>query len=209
MERIRIFDGKGNSIGTATREEAHRKGLWHETFSCWFICFKGDACYILLQHRSDNKENYPGLLDITAAGHLMENEKVSDGVREVKEELGIEIKFDELFSVGVIPSTIITEKVIDRELVHTYLYNCEIPLEDFILQEEEVSGIVKGRFSDFEALWLDKQMEMKVEGISYTNGNRRPLSKLVSKADFVQNELHYYKEVILGIRKYIANRKNL
>jgi hypothetical protein len=59
-EQLKIFDENRNPIGVASREDVHRLGYWHETFHCWFV-------------------------DITAAGHLMADESVEDGVREIKE----------------------------------------------------------------------------------------------------------------------------
>lgn len=34
-ELIDIYDEKMNLLGTATREQAHREGLWHTSFHCW------------------------------------------------------------------------------------------------------------------------------------------------------------------------------
>ncbi|MFE4712635.1 NUDIX domain-containing protein [Paenibacillus sp. NPDC056722] len=100
-EILKIFDDNRNTIGVSTREEVHRLGLWHETFHCWFISREGNKDYIYLQLRSDQKKDYPNLLDITAAGHLLAHETVLDGIREVHEEIGIEVTIDELESLGV------------------------------------------------------------------------------------------------------------
>ena len=204
MELLKIFDENQSPKGTATREDVHLQGLWHETFSCWFVGSEKGNWLIYFQLRSNQKENYPGLLDITAAGHLLADETVKDGVREVKEELGIDLYFEELEPLGVIPTTISSEKQIDREFIHTYLYRYEASLEEFCLQEEEVSGIVKGSFSDFEALFLDNRPAMGVEGILYKEGNRISFSRMVEKKDFVPHEMSYYERVIGGIKEYIS-----
>ncbi|WNQ12825.1 NUDIX domain-containing protein [Paenibacillus aurantius] len=53
---------------------------------------QGEPC-LLLQRRHPGKDTYPGLFDITAAGHLEAGENVSDGIRELKEELGTDLFF--------------------------------------------------------------------------------------------------------------------
>ena len=36
-EVLDIFDAKMNQIGTASRDEVHQKGYWHQTFHCWIV----------------------------------------------------------------------------------------------------------------------------------------------------------------------------
>ena len=35
MEKLDIYDEKGNFIGTEERNVVHEKGLWHKTVHCW------------------------------------------------------------------------------------------------------------------------------------------------------------------------------
>lgn len=88
-ERLNIFDKKRVHIGTATRGEVHRRGYWHESIHCWFVSREEDDDYIFLQLRSEHKKDYPNLQDIT--GYLLAHETIADGIREVKEETGIEV----------------------------------------------------------------------------------------------------------------------
>ena len=57
-EQLNIFDSKGRLTGTASRADAHKKGLWHETFHCWFIEVKEHKIFIHFQLRSPDKKRF-------------------------------------------------------------------------------------------------------------------------------------------------------
>ena len=121
-EKLKIFDEYRNQIGVATRKDVHKLGYWHEAFHCWFISEEKGTNYLYLQLRSHKKKDYPNLLDITAAGHLLANETVQDGVREIKEEVGIDIPFQELIFLGIVDYCVIREDFIDKEIANVFLY---------------------------------------------------------------------------------------
>lgn len=139
-EFFKIFDEERNIIGVASRKDVHELGYWHETFHCWFVTNIEGKDYIYLQLRSDTKQDYPNLLDITVAGHLMADETAREGVREIKEEVGIDIPFHDLVPLGLIKYCVINENLIDKELAHLFLYKSAHNLNDFTIQPEEVSG---------------------------------------------------------------------
>ena len=69
-ELIDIYDEKMNLLGTATREQAHREGLWHTSFHCWIVRRSPEGRpQVLLQIRGKT-QNHPSLIDISSAGHL-------------------------------------------------------------------------------------------------------------------------------------------
>ncbi len=201
-ELLRIFDCKRNAIGTASRHEVHRLGYWHETFHCWFVSRVEGIDYIYLQIRSESKKDYPGLLDITAAGHLLASETVRDGVREVEEELGIDVSFEELVSLGILDYSVTTGELIDKELANVYVYKCNLSFDDFVLQTEEVSGVVRAEFNKFSKLWLGQLEEIIVEGFEIDKTGKRVLiNKIVTKSNFVLHDQSYYVDIIRGIQK--------
>ena len=203
-EIIKIFDEYKTQIGTASREEVHKKGYWHETFHCWFIGEEKGIDYIYFQIRSDIKKDFPSLLDITAAGHILANETIADGIREVKEELGIDVSLDELVSLGVIKDCIMIEDFIDRELSNVYLYRIKDPIYEYRLQKEEVSGIVKAEFNDFYDLCLGKKEEISVEGFKINEfGEEVSIKKNVNKKDFVPHQDTYLQSVVKLISENI------
>lgn len=150
MEKLRTFDKNYHYLGDESRDIIHQKGLWHETFHCWFI----DEQFIYIQKRSTNKKDFPALFDITAAGHLEADEMIEDGVREIEEELGLQVPFSSLIKVGILQDVIELPNFYDYEFAHVYLYQSTFKLEDFSLQQEEVESIHKIKQEDFIDLCL-------------------------------------------------------
>ncbi|NHM30041.1 NUDIX hydrolase [Neobacillus terrae] len=198
MEMLKIFNDVRKEIGVASRDEVHRLGYWHETFHCWIV--SPGAEYIYLQLRSKTKKDYPNLLDITAAGHLLADETAEDGVREIKEELGIDVPFEKLIPLGIIGYSMIQGDLIDKEFANVFLYEAEIDWDDFVLQEEEVAGIVRVKFEDFCDFWMGEAEWIRIEGFKTVSGNRFAVDRVVSKDCFVPHDQNYFEKIIASIQ---------
>lgn len=202
QEILTTFDEQGNRTGTAPRDEVHRQGLWHETFHCWFVRKADSGLRICLRLRSEQKRDYAGLLDITAAGHLLADETVMDGIREVQEELGLSIAFDELQPLGVIPYQMDSAGFMDRERAHVFVYENRYALSEFTPQLEEVAGIVEARFADFRSFISGADSKLHVQGFQVTgNSERTDIDELVDFTHFVPHEREYFRQVIEGIER--------
>ena len=192
-----IFDERHQRIGENTREFIHRQGLWHETFHCWFVHIEEGVPLLYFQRRSKAKKDFPNLFDITAAGHLLENETVQEGVREVKEELGVGIGIHDLNSIGVIKDTIVHSELIDNEFAHTFVYIIEAtPI--FHLQREEVSGIFSSPISDVEKLYNLEVDEISLKPI--VSDVEETIEIKVTLEDFVPHGAGYMEQVLDAIR---------
>ena len=56
---------------------------------------------VLLQKRSEEKDSYPGCYDISSAGHIPAGvDFVPSALRELKEELGVEVQAEDLVYCG-------------------------------------------------------------------------------------------------------------
>ncbi|WP_054704507.1 NUDIX domain-containing protein [Bacillus sp. JCM 19041] len=206
-EVLTIYNRAKQPIGTADREKAHTNGLWHETFHCWILDDTAEEPMLYLQRRSDTKKEFSSLFDITAAGHLLSHEKTEDGIREIKEELGISILLSDLHFIGqfrCIPNQV---KIIDREFASTYVYTASLPFEAFSLQEEEVAGIVRVPFREFFALCFRSQTYMSAEGFIETNGYREHYKNTLSLTDLVPHSLTFLQQIALAINELIQERK--
>jgi isopentenyldiphosphate isomerase len=203
-ELLKIFDEHGNQTGVATREEVHRLGYWHETFHCWFISREEEKDYLYFQLRSDLKKDYPNLFDITAAGHILAHESIENGIREVKEEIGIDVTMDELVSLGVLKYCVKKGNMIDKELANVYLYENNKVIEDYNLQLEEVAGIVKAEFDSFREFWIGEKKQVRIQGFTINHaGEKVMIDKMVGKESFVQHEDAYYECVLKLISENI------
>lgn len=204
-ELFKIFDINRNVIGTAMRKDVHRLGYWHETFHCWLMSRENNKVFIYLQIRSDTKKEFPKLLDITAAGHLLAHETVYDGVREIKEEIGIDVSFDDLVPAGLIKYSLARGQLIDNEFAHVFLYETMYAIDDYILQKEEVSGIVRAEFSNFCKLWCGEIDEIVVEGMEINKeGQYVQLKRAVNKSSFVPHNNSYYQKIVQAVNDWLG-----
>jgi isopentenyldiphosphate isomerase len=198
-ELLKIFDDDRNPIGEATREEVHKIGYWHETFHCWFYSKENEIDYLYFQLRSARKKDYPDLLDITAAGHILAHETVEDGIREVWEETGIKVSKSDLVPLGVIDYCAVQKDkdFIDKELANVFLFEFNHPLEAFELQKEEVTGMYKVPLNTFDDLWRGTIDEILIEGFEINETEERiMMSKMVSRDKFVPHENQYYEMIL-------------
>lgn len=203
QEIVKVFNEQHEQIGTATRAEVHEKGLWHETFHCWLV----NEDYIYFQIRSAQKKDYPGLLDITAAGHLLAAETVESGIREVKEELGLDIHVHEVVKMGMTSCSIVSENMIDNEFCHVFTYPFKHDWDSFELQYDEVSGVVRAKLDEAEAFFLGETATLNIEGYEYfPDGKRVKIVRPVSTAQFVPYRELYVAQVIQFVKEKMFNK---
>lgn len=205
-ERLDIFDESMNHTGTATRSEAHAKGLWHQTFQCWVWDNAVGEGALLFQERHPDKDTFPGLLDISCAGHLLAGERVEDGVRELDEELGLSVSFKELIPCGIFPEEDrISSELIDREFCHVFLYPCSQPLTDYRLQEEEVTCLYRISIADVRRLAVETDFSVNIQGVAadpQQGGAMKSVERTVVAKDFVPHPELYYQLLLQAIEKY-------
>ncbi|WP_053959167.1 NUDIX hydrolase [Sulfobacillus thermosulfidooxidans] len=142
-EFLDVYDDQGRWIGVRSRDTVHREGLWHKTFHCWIGGYWQDEPVLMLQQRSPNKDMHPRLLDISSAGHLLHGESPEDGIREVREELGLALNASDVIFVGVSRQSFVGPNIIDREYCYEYAFLMGQPIvpDLFVLDSSEVAGI--------------------------------------------------------------------
>ena len=147
MEYIDILTETGKRTGVVlTRDEVHQKGMWHQ---CVIVAVV-DGNRVLMQQRSKTRKKYPNLWDISVAAHIVSGENSLDGaIRELKEEIGLSAKKEELQFISSFKNTHRYEKeLIENVFYDLFLLKKSIDLKDLNFVDGEVQNIK----------WMDKQM---------------------------------------------------
>ncbi len=140
-ELVDILDSDGNYTDkTALKSEAHKNGWFHPTVHIWFFTLDGK---LLIQQRAKNKNTHPLLWDVSVAGHVGAGEQILDAaIREVREEIALDITKDDLRSIGVFKSVQKhSDDLIDREFHHVFLCQLNVPFNSLKKQESEVADL--------------------------------------------------------------------
>ncbi|WP_408035533.1 NUDIX hydrolase [Tenacibaculum aestuarii] len=155
-ELIDIVDENGNYTGkTCLKSEAHTHGYFHPTIHVWLYTSNKK---ILLQKRALSKKVFPGLWDISVAGHIAAGENIITGaLREVKEEIGFDILPENLHKIGTRKHMVNhLNGIIDNEFHHVFIAELTIPIEELTLQKEEVAEL---KLFDLETILHIKDFE--------------------------------------------------
>jgi isopentenyl-diphosphate Delta-isomerase len=141
-EMIDVLDGSGKPTGKKMLlSEAHREGVFHRTSHVWIYNSKGE---VLLQKRAAGRLSFPGLWDISTAGHVSAGQTYEEAaIREAFEEIGIKVEAWELMKAEL-------RKLIqdgpradfhNREFIQVYLLKRDLDIGALKLQKEEVECV--------------------------------------------------------------------
>ncbi len=142
MELIDILTPDGLPTGlTRPKPEVHRDGDWHRAAHLWIATPDGR---VLLQRRAEVKESWPGLWDVSVAGHVNAGEGAREAaVREAFEELGVRIAADELVQLGTLRYQAVLNggAYIENELHEVFFVRRELETDSLMLDPAEVAEV--------------------------------------------------------------------
>ena len=172
-ELIDIFDRNWNPTGEILeKNEAERQGKWHRAAHIWIVNPRGE---LLLQLRGPDKKLYPNMWDISAAGHVRAGESVIEGgIREMREELGINITADQLIYITKSNSS-------NNNHLHTaFLTKLDLPIDAFVFNDQEV---VQVKYVPWRELAKMTDKDMLANGI-LPHEELKPLFEYLEKNGF-------------------------
>ncbi len=87
---VEVVDRRNRPLAALSMREAHRQGLNHRAV---VVLVFDTAGRIYLQKRSRSRSLYPGRWDLSAGGHVLLGESLTEaGAREISEELGLHVE---------------------------------------------------------------------------------------------------------------------
>ncbi|KAK1289822.1 Nudix hydrolase 3 [Acorus calamus] len=188
-ELLDVLTRSGERTGVSKpRSHVHRDGDYHRAVHVWI--FAESTQELLLQRRADCKDSWPGLWDISSAGHISAGDSsLLTARRELEEELGITLPKDafELIFVFLQECVINDGLYINNEFNDVYLVTTlePIPLEGFTLQETEVSDVKYVHWKEYKNCLAKEDKDYVPYDVS---GQYGQLFSIIEKRYNVNNE---------------------
>lgn len=141
-ELIDVLNEDGTKTGeVVTRKEVHERGLWHRIV---VIAVIDKERHLLMQQRSKYVKTNPEKWDVSVAGHVSAGQtSMGAAIREVKEEIGLEIKQEELTYITTYSEPTRRQgDIIDNQFFDFYIViKPKIEIESIHIQESEVENV--------------------------------------------------------------------
>ena len=131
MEYLDLYDENAKKTGRVlVRGTPIRQGEYSMSVHLYIYNANGD---FLLQKRSKNKKSLPGIWSVTCGAVSSGEDSIQAGIREAKEEVGLDLSEEMLEFVARIKRR--------RSFIDIYFVKAEFSIEECTLQKEEVEEI--------------------------------------------------------------------
>jgi hypothetical protein len=198
-----LFQPTGEVKG---REQAYRDGDWIGTFNLWIVR-KSPEPAIIYQQRGPESTWAPNLLDVTAGGHFQAGEKLTDGLREVDEELGKHYTPEEVVHLGrKLYVGFNTNGTSHNNIIDIYMIEDSAPLQSYNLEEAEVYALCACPVSELLKVHHDPEYSFEVEALT-ASGDK--ITTTVNKASFPENWDDYHYKIAVLADRYFKGEKDL
>ncbi|KAI4305030.1 hypothetical protein L6164_028421 [Bauhinia variegata] len=186
-EYLDVLTETGEKTGISKpRGDVHRDGDYHRVVNTWI--FSESTQELLLQQRAFSKDSWPGLWDVSSAGHIVAgHSSLTTARRELQEELGVTLPEDAFELIFVVLHDGEHHEFGDVYLVTTVN---PVPLDAFILQEGEVSAV---RYVSYEE--YKKAVAIKIQNLSLMMLVDHMVSFLMYKENAVERSLTLQKQL--------------
>ncbi|PCI90545.1 hypothetical protein COB18_00475 [Candidatus Kaiserbacteria bacterium] len=154
MVKITFTDENDNVLGSGTKEDVWKKGIWHRVVRVYLINSKGE---VLITRRAASLVSCPGKWNDSASGHVDEGETYQQAaLRELNEEVGISGIYLRKISKIKCSETDESEKIKNRfTTIFTGQYDGEVNFNPSEVEQirwvhlRELKDLVKEQSGDF------------------------------------------------------------
>lgn len=146
MELLDIVNDNNELIGKIEdRKIVHEIGLWHREVAVIIINEEGK---MLLEKRAPTKKQSPNKWAL-CAGHIEAGDIPENAiVREMKEEIGVDVSINDLEFIKVAKRNIkFNDSLYNRAFQYTYFWRTDKKENEFTVQQEELTEV---RYFDME-----------------------------------------------------------
>ena len=195
MEQIDYFSEEYQFLGQVSIDEIHQKGLWHQTVAFWL--FNKEKKIVYLQLRGPKNRVGPNTFDAPSGGHLSAGETKEDGVRELKEELGVDVNINNCFYLKMYKNIVHLPHYINNEFCHIYFVKTDKCLTDFVLEEGEVFNLFEFPIEKTDSFLSGEEVEIN----SVTQKRKITLKDMNAFEERIKN--NYYHDVFKSLQQII------
>lgn len=204
MEFIDIYNENHKYLGTCEKGLAHKLGLWHEVFNGIIVNKESKSIIFQIKNAKHNQVHDMDKIDISVGGHYQAGEKIEDGVREIKEESGIEIDFKDLIYLGERQvSTVVKEDYIVREFQKIFIVPYNDSITNLKCQDDEVNGFIEFKIDDCIELFLKKKTS--IIGVDNNQKNVEVTLKNFVEAYLSGDEL--YLRLTIASKRFVEGER--
>lgn len=193
-----VVEPDGTPIGRRSRRDVHAEGLWHQVFHCLLVR-SGPPARVVLQQRAVGAASFAGKLDLSATGHLGAGEAPSDGVRELHEELGIDIDPAQLVRVGARLLVDDRGEGRNRERANLFFLLDDRPLPEFDPEPGAVDALIELEVADL--LQIVESSDARVPAHRWAPG-APPTPVVVAQADLVPSVDGYWTVLAVMAQRF-------
>lgn len=204
MEFIDIYNENHKYLGVCEKGLAHKLGLWHEVFNGIIVNKENKSVIFQIKNAQHNQVHTMDKIEISIGGHYQVGEKIEDGIREIKEESGIDVNFKDLIYLGERQvSTVVKEDYIIREFQKIFIVPYNDSITKLKCKDNEVKGFIEFKIDDCIDLFLKNKIS--IEGIDNNEKSTKVTLKNFIKAYLKGDEL--YLRLVIASKRFIEGER--
>lgn len=161
-----VLDENGEFVGeVVSRDDAHKNGVWHKAVVLFLV---NSNKQVLMQKRSRFKKKWPSCWDVSSGGHVDAGELgLFSAIRELKEELGIEVKPQDVRYISGCRSNNKNEKMWDAHFNDFFVAFNDADISNIKLQESEVEEVRWIDYEEFKEMVTKKDSSLTTKWEAY------------------------------------------